>query len=234
MIKGLDRKIKRFIKSLPEKTFYSYNYYFGYTDYFNFPFNTTNPLPDNAVEVMQKGCELLDKLGIKYCLADGTLLGVIRDNKLISHDTDIDICILHPVNTKKIIKAFLKNGFKVGRHARALGKTQQLAFYSENNVIFDILFYTKINNTVYNFCEKDFYFQHHFHHYKDFIPYEFNNYTYYIPSDTDKWLETTYGNWKTPRTSKPADWREGGNEYLTAIPYDGKVKKLINKLKKEY
>ena len=53
---------------------------------------TIEPLKDkNAIPILQKGCEVLENLGLKYWLSAGTLLGIHRDKKLIDHDTDIDI-----------------------------------------------------------------------------------------------------------------------------------------------
>lgn len=222
--------LKKIIKNLKDKFIYYKKFYRKYTDYFNFPFDPTTPLPPDAIDVMKKGCKLLEDMGVKYFLADGTLLGVIRDKKLIAHDTDIDVAVLHPVNAKKIEKVFKKNGFKVGRRAAFKGKIQQLVFYSPSNCLFDIIFYTKINDEVYNFCERDFYFKHHYHNYEVAVPHEFEGHTFYIPSDVENWLESTYGDWKTPTGNKPKDWREGGNQYLTAVPYDGDIKNLLNEL----
>lgn len=227
------KKIERTIRNIRNKAKYYKNFNRKYTDYFNFPFDTTAHLPADAVEVMKKGCKLLDEMGIKYSLADGTLLGVVRDNKLIPHDTDIDIAVLHPADAKQIEKIFTKNRFKVGRRAAFKGIIQQLVFYSESNCLFDIIFYTKIGDEVYNFCEKDFYFQHHYHNYESVVPYEFEGHTFYIPNDVEGWLEATYGDWRTPNGSKPKDWREGGNQYLTAVAYDGNIAKTIEKITQE-
>lgn len=225
------KKIERKIRNIRNKIRNRINFNKKYTDYFYFPFNTSQPLPPDAVEVMKKGCNILDKLGIKYTLADGTLLGVIRDNKLIPHDTDIDIAVLHPVDALKIERVFKRNGFKVGRKAAFKGVVQQLVFYSKSQCLFDIIFYTQIGDEVYNFCEKDFYFQHHAHHYENIVPHKFEEHIFYIPSDVEKWLEATYGDWKTPAGSKPSNWREGGNQYLTAVPYDGDIDKKLDELK---
>lgn len=225
------KKIELFIrKNIRDAIKYKLNFKRNYTDYFKFPFDTTTPMPSDAVDVMKKGCELLDKLGVKYTLADGTLLGAIRDHKLISHDTDIDVAVLHPVDAGKIEKVFKANGFKVGRRAAFKGNIQQLVFYSKSNCLFDIIFYTKIGDEVYNFCEKDFYFQHHAHHYENIVPFEFEGHTFYIPQDVEHWLEATYGNWKVPNNKKPTNWREGGDQYLTAVPYDGDIEKVLEKL----
>jgi len=206
----------------------------SYCDYLYFPFDISKPLPSSAVDVMKKGCGLLTSLGLDYCLADGTLLGVVRDNNLIPHDTDIDVTVMHPVDTKKIEKEFLKHGFKIGRKVIALNKAQQLVFYSPDKVVFDIIFYTKIGKHVYAFCENDFYLRHDSSNYEKFIPCVFKGYTFYIPFNAEVWLEHVYGvNWKTPKTSKPNDWREGRNEYITAVPYDGNVQALNKKICRE-
>lgn len=218
------------IKNVKKTIKYHKNFNRKYTDYFNIPFDTTLPLPADAVEVMKKGCKLLDELNVKYCLADGTLLGVIRDNRLIPHDTDIDIAVLHPVDANKIETEFVKNGFKVGRRAAFKGNIQQIVFYTESNCLFDIIFYTQIGDEVYNFCERDFYFQHHFVNYETVVPHEFEGHTFYIPQYAENWLEMTYGDWRTPNGGKPKDWREGGDQYLTAVPYDGDIAKTIDEL----
>lgn len=232
LLKNIEKTIRHTIKyKIIGKIKILFDYFYGYYDYFNFPFNISKPMPSNAVEILEKGCKILESLNINYSLADGTLLGIIRDNQLIPHDTDIDINVLHPVDTKIIENEFIKYGFKVGRRARACGKVQQLVFYSENEVLFDILFYTQIGEDLYCFSEKDFYFKHPKSHYEKFITYEFNGYKYYIPKQIEEWLECTYGkNWKTPKTSKPNDWRNGDNEYMTAVAYSGKVSKLVKNI----
>jgi len=59
--------------------------------------------------------KILDKIEIRYWLDHGTLLGVVRDGKLIPWDTDIDIGIFHS-EAKKVIKKIPeleKKGYKV-------------------------------------------------------------------------------------------------------------------------
>lgn len=203
-----------------------------YIDYLCFPFDINTPMPKSAVEVMKNGCQILKNLNIEFCLADGTLLGIYRDGRLIPHDTDIDVTVLHPINTLDIERQFKKHGFKIGRKVTVLGEVQQLVFYSPDNVLFDIIFYSRIGDDVFAFCEKDFYFKHKANHYEKFESYSFSNYIFYIPQYTDVWLEHVYGmNWKTPRSSKPNNWREGENEYLTAVPFKGTVSKLIDTIK---
>lgn len=199
-----------------------------YIDFFMFPFDPNTPMPSSAFDVMKKGVAILQELNVPYSLADGTLLGVFRDNRLIPHDTDIDITILYPVDTKKIEDTFREKGFTLGRKVIAMGRVQQLIFYSPDKVLFDMIFYTKIRDDVYAFSERDFYLKHQANHYENLASIVLNGFTFSIPQHTELWLEHVYGrSWKTPKSEKPNDWREGGDEYLTAIPYDGDVKKLI-------
>lgn len=56
---------------------------------------------------------LLNKLNLDYWICHGTLLGIIRDNKLLDWDNDVDIAMLeHSFNKAELIKVFLENGFK--------------------------------------------------------------------------------------------------------------------------
>lgn len=203
-----------------------------YHDFLMFPFNVSKPMPPTTEEMMKKACQILDDLKISYVLADGTLLGVYRDNKLIPHDTDVDISITYPVNTKKIENELKKFGLKVGRKVMAFGRVQQLSFYSSNEDLFDVLFYTIIGKNAYCFSEKDYYFKHSAEHYNKLEPFVFKGFTFHIPQNTDKWLEHVYGEgWRTPRTSKPKDWREGGGiEYRAAVSFDGNLRKLIKEI----
>ena len=196
-----------------------------YEDYFCFPFDVTKPMPECKIDIMKEGCQILKDLNIPYCLADGTLLGVYRDKKLIPHDTDIDISVVLPVNVDSIIRKFTKHGFKIGRLPVAYGQVQQVVFY-KNETLFDIIFYQKVGDKVLNFCEKDFYFMHDAHHYENYDKVEFEGFEFSIPQDVEGWLAHTYGDdWKFPKP-KPANWRME-NSYLGAFHYDGDSYKVI-------
>lgn len=57
--------------------------------------------------------KILNNNKIDYWLCFGTLLGIIRDKKLIEWDHDIDIGVFDNKKIKNlIVKLFLKNGFK--------------------------------------------------------------------------------------------------------------------------
>ena len=56
--------------------------------------------------------EVLNKLKIDYWVCHGTLLGIMRDKSLIPWDNDIDIGSWDLKDKEKIIRAFVKKGFK--------------------------------------------------------------------------------------------------------------------------
>jgi len=233
--------MRKFIRKIREKFRYyngkikeKHTYYFGFTQYYNIPFKFPKPMPPSSFEVMKKGCDILKSLNIEYCISFGTLLGIYRDNRLIPHDSDIDVEIIHPVNTKKIEEEFVKNGFTLGHKVVVMGKVQQLAFYTDDEVVFDIAFYQKIGSYVYCFHDSDLYFKFPANYYKKFIPYEFSGYTTYTPINPEQWLEYTYGkNWKIPKTSKPNGWREEEDEYGMAVKIDGDIIQEIKKIQRE-
>lgn len=54
---------------------------------------------------------LINKSGLRWWLDSGSLLGLVRDNRFLKHDHDIDIGILYDNNSDKI-ERFLKNFYK--------------------------------------------------------------------------------------------------------------------------
>ena len=56
--------------------------------------------------------KLLEDNSVNYWLCHGTLLGIIRDGKLIEWDHDIDFAVWHnEIDKKKLKEIFLNNGF---------------------------------------------------------------------------------------------------------------------------
>ena len=58
-----------------------------------------------SIEVLKSVIEVLNRLNIDYYLDFGTLLGAVRDGKLIPWDDDIDISILNQSDCKKLPEA---------------------------------------------------------------------------------------------------------------------------------
>ena len=97
--------------------------------------NSKEEIDINFLDVIK----ILQKNKIEYWICHGTLLGIIRDKKLIPWDHDIDIAVWHgSVSRDKIKKLMLLNGFVLKQKyledasiafTRAGGKQVDINFY---------------------------------------------------------------------------------------------------------
>jgi len=89
-------------------------------------------------------CELLDKNGINFWICHGTLLGIIREDRLLPWDHDIDSAVWHKdVSRQKILNIFLENGYK---QELVFGDVDCMHFFGKNKKI-DVSFY-KIKDNI--------------------------------------------------------------------------------------
>ena len=79
-----------------------------FVEYHCFPFDANKPMPEGGDKIMAKFCTLLEELDVKYRITDGTILGLYREGKFISHDNDIDVDVLGVDKWKEIDKSFKK------------------------------------------------------------------------------------------------------------------------------
>lgn len=88
--------------------------------------------------------DILNKNKIDYWICHGTLLGIVRDNKLIPWDNDVDIGFFeNKVDKNFLLKLFVRSGFKKKNKffkndglitlKRDGGKEVDLNFYNLNN-----------------------------------------------------------------------------------------------------
>ncbi|MCG7496848.1 hypothetical protein MHO82_08235 [Vibrio sp. Of7-15] len=201
MIKRIIHKVIFNIKCLFSNKFNEYHY---------FKFDINKPLPKGAYRVMNNCCDILSKLDLKYRLTDGTVLGLYREGAFIAHDNDIDVDVFD-VNEKEINKIkneFKKNGYSIGRIATNFGLTQQVVFYNDENIIFDILFWYKNGKKYENFSEQGFLRAQDEKYFNDLSIFNYDNHDYFIPGHIEEWLVVRYGpDWKTPKTYK-GDWKD--------------------------
>lgn len=94
-----------------------------------------------ANDLFKKSVKILNDNNINYWICHGTLLGIIRDNKLLPWDHDIDFAIWeHEYSKEDILKIFTKeNGFK---QEIVLEEINSLHFSTDNKRV-DINFYSK-------------------------------------------------------------------------------------------
>jgi len=184
--------------------------------------------------ILKESCKIIEKLGIEYWLCNGTLLGLIRDHKLIPWDVDLDIGILSINYSENIIEEFLRVGYQLvdngkGSSYRTLQKNQIKVdiniFDFQNHELVSLWRVSKINGffgVVCKFMEK---FQIKIPNlkilwtlegysvvYKDIYPLKklyFDGFYYSTPGCPEKVLEHIYGaNWRIPIQN--FNWRTHG------------------------
>lgn len=88
--------------------------------------------------------EIFERIGAPYFLSNGTLLGCVRDERLIAHDNDIDVGVVW--DTKATRQAFEDRGFRFKCEWGVFGQPgHEITFFTpgEHRVTFDIFTYTR-------------------------------------------------------------------------------------------
>jgi hypothetical protein len=201
------RDFKRYIQEYKSRIYTKIR---GYDDYFEFPFPISDPLNETADLVLEESCVILEELGIRYYLCDGTALGIVRDGRLIPHDNDIDVSVDGDIDIDRLKYAFSEKGYKIGRELYYKNLLQQIVFYSKSHVIFDIIIwrdggdgfhYVYVPEVKNGRRQRNKYFSS-----QDFIQYKGKKYPTH--AGIKDWLEFHYGkSWIVPEKQK-GDWRD--------------------------
>jgi len=102
--------------------------------------SNTKLLDNNLVSIIN----ILKENQITYWIGQGTLLGIIRDGKLIEWDHDIDICLWpEEIEKEKIVNILKKNNFIFKDDLTFGEKFDQLSFDKLGGRRVDINFYQK-------------------------------------------------------------------------------------------
>jgi len=105
-------------------------------------------LKKNGTKILENLNLAFTELNIPYWLAFGTLLGAVREKRIISHDLDLDIAAWKSSHSDKIAKALSKYGFTLARTI-VLGENIGLEeTYSYKSVNIDIFYFEKIPNNL--------------------------------------------------------------------------------------
>lgn len=160
---------------------------------------------DNILKIAHTA---LSEINLFYWFEFGTLLGVVRDGKLIEHDTDIDIGVFLDDYSIEIERTLIKHGFrKIHRFEIDGGKYGLEESYELNGVSFDIFYFTKSNDGM--FCHlfpfdenKNHIVRELFTSASTFKTVEWQGFRINIHEDSDQRLRDTYGDY----TIKIKDW----------------------------
>jgi len=154
-------------------------------------------------KLLDTTCNTLGENKIAFYLDCGTLLGCIREGRILLHDTDIDLTI-HLSEWDKLLSIdYLKYGLSVKR--KSLGYPK----YSGGNLI---SVYLQNESSEY-YC--DIYANPAF---PLLTTAKINNKDYPVPKDPDLYLTQLYGNWRVP-SSKNASTEFHRNNGLILSNY---------------
>ena len=171
------------------------------------------------LENLEKTIKVFEKHNIQYWAISGTLLGSIREGKIIEHDDDIDLGLfkddfLKLQNNENNIQNDLN---EVGLHLLISGNSllhnkivskREDYNYNINKIFIDIMSFEEKDNkfildpNVYATTPGVIAFWGNEWLYKDeLLPlstHKLSNQTINIPKSSIPYLERRYGNWKTP------------------------------------
>lgn len=174
----------------------------------------TGAVAEIAKKALRDTCGLLDKHRIPYVLEGGTLLGIIRENRLLPWDNDVDITVTDDqlVKINKLKWHLMMMGYEIKlRRAKEdmphfpigtvrLVKVRKIKVFSENLGILDIFVKRKVDDKYFWIVG-----QHEHvlksvasHFYEKRTRYLFDGYSYQVPEQYEEYLTCRYGNWREP------------------------------------
>lgn len=134
----------------------------------------------------------VDPTGIPLFLVSGTLLGCIREGRLLAHDKDVDVGVFEDVDRARLLRAIRTSGaFYVlrGRSPRIL----RLKHVSGAGV--DVFVHVRDERDVWHGGVQMIWHNSPF----DLAEREFLGRSFLVPADFDRYLTENYGDWRTPR-----------------------------------
>ena len=148
-----------------------------------------------------------DKVGIKFMVMEGTLLGFHRDKDFVKGDEhDIDLGIMDEEIDKvpALIEELKTMGFDHFKDFTLIGEFEGGALKRGGNHI-DLMRMHRDNEEVYNFGRavidgkpELLSYEYPAHLFDGYGTISYNGDTFLTPNDIEGFLEITYGDWKTP------------------------------------
>ncbi len=182
----------------------------------------TGEIAEIAKKALRVVCRILDEYKIPYVLEGGTLLGIVREARLLPWDNDVDITIIE-TQLERLMK--LKWKFRVAGYqlkpvmsreemphfpigSIRLVKIKKTKLFRENLGIVDIFVKRRIDDKYFWIVGKTGHVlksvPHHF--YEKLARYHFDGYDYSVPADFEDYLTCRYGDWRT--TVKDYDFKK--------------------------
>lgn len=163
-----------------------------------------------ALKMLEDVCTVLEKNNVEFWLESGTLLGIVRESRLLPWDNDIDIAVKEEYLDKLLeslseisslgyrirTKVFKKDNSPFKKDITRIIKIRNYRFFFlKGKVTLDIYIKFKKDNKYFYQCGETkkstsaiFY--------EKLEEIEFNLKKYKIPNNHEKYLTNKYGNWK--------------------------------------
>lgn len=166
-----------------------------------------------ALKLLNEITDILDEHHVKYWLDFGTLLGVVREKRILPWDDDIDISIFEEdekVMLEKVLPAIKKARYRAytRRLKEDVGPLKEgdiRSFKIRNNRFFFLRGYVKLDIFIMYKHQKDLYWYELGEPHSlpqnlvsEFQMIDFNGKKYRVPKDYDTYLTHHYGDWRTP------------------------------------
>lgn len=191
----------------------------------------TGKLSNTAKKMLRKVCSILDKYKIPYVLEGGTLLGIVRENRLLPWDNDLDITITEQ-DMDRVLNLrwkFWWAGYKIRMRkskeemphfpkgsVRLIKIKTKKYFFASGIGLMDIFVKKKIDDKYYWIVGP------HNHvlksvpcsFYENFARYNFEGYDYSVPAEYKEYLTYRYGDWR--KTVKDYDYKKDDKSIVDA------------------
>lgn len=153
-----------------------------------------------------------DKLGVKFCLSHGTMLGVWRDSKFIPWDDDVDVAIFDVSKLDKLAVRLRKLGFfvppKCTNPQDIANPKKECPYYDfvaiRNGEKIEAWYFEKIGNYyVYDHYRVGSDLKHPSYFYEPLQDYEWRGRTWKVPNNLNEYLIFMYGRkWNIPNKDR--------------------------------
>lgn len=149
-------------------------------------------IPEIMTKCLGELSAYLDRIGINWGPAFGTLIGIIRNDGYLPWSPNFDLYILKEDEErfKDILWTLNEAGFSVVRYER-----RGLYYLEKNNQLFKIFVLHKISFDVRHTGGTDFI---HEKYIQNTVKWEFKGILLNVPSEVDDYLTFQYGDWTTP------------------------------------
>lgn len=174
----------------------------------------TGKLEIIAKKMLKDVCRMLEENGIPYNVDLGTLLGIIREERLLPWDNDLDLTVSeeHLDKLLKIRHKLWRAGYRTRirktkesipifpkGYVRIL-KVQTRFLFFKRFTLLDIFIKRKVDDRYFwTAGEKNpVLYYAPATYYENLVKHEFDGFLYSIPERYEDYLEHLYGDWRTP------------------------------------